>query len=77
MRCKVCTHHRSIGLSNQEKLDGRDMHNVWEKGEEGKPERKRPPVRPMYRWEGNVKMDLQEVRWGEMDWIDKSQDCDR
>ena len=30
----------------------------------GKPERKRPLVRPRSRWEDNIKMDLQEVRWG-------------
>jgi hypothetical protein len=31
----------------------------------------------MRRWEGNIEMDLQEVRWGEMDWFDKSQDSCR
>jgi hypothetical protein len=30
----------------------------------GKPERTRPLVRPRRRWEDNIKMDLQEVRWG-------------
>ena len=29
-----------------------------------KPEGKRPLGRPRRRWEGNIKMDLQEVRWG-------------
>jgi hypothetical protein len=28
------------------------------------------------RWEDNIKMDLQEVRWGDMDWIDLTQDRD-
>ena len=28
-----------------------------------KPEGKRPLVRPRRRWEDNIKMDLQEVRW--------------
>jgi len=37
------------------------MHNVWKRGELGKPERKRPLDRPMHRWEGNIEMDLQEV----------------
>ena len=40
----------------------------------GKPEGKRPHGRPRRRWEGNIKMDLQEVRWGDMDWIDLAQD---
>jgi hypothetical protein len=28
-------------------------------------------------WEDNIKMDLQEVGWGGMDWIDLAQDRDR
>jgi len=35
----------------------------------GKPEGKRPLGRPKCRWEGNIKMDLQEVECGNMDWI--------
>ena len=42
----------------------------------GKPEGKRPPGRSKCRWEGNFKMDLQEVGWGGMDWIDLAQDRD-
>jgi hypothetical protein len=30
----------------------------------GKPEKKKPLGRHKRRWEGNIKMDLQEVRWG-------------
>ena len=30
----------------------------------GKPEGKRPLVRPRLRWEDNTKMNLQEVGWG-------------
>jgi len=30
----------------------------------GKPEGKKPLGRPRHRWEGNIKMDLQEVGWG-------------
>ena len=36
----------------------------------GKPERKRHIWRPRRRWEDNIKMDLQEVECGGMDWID-------
>jgi hypothetical protein len=43
----------------------------------GKPEGKRPLGRPRRRWEDNIKMDLQEVRGGGMDWIELAQDMDR
>jgi hypothetical protein len=42
-----------------------------------KPEVKRPLGRPRHRWENNVKMDLQEVGCGGMDWIELAQDRDR
>jgi hypothetical protein len=40
----------------------------------GKPEGKRPLGRPRRRWEGNIKIDLREMGWGGMDWIDLAQD---
>jgi len=43
----------------------------------GKPEGKRPLGRPRRRWEDNIKMNLQEVRCGGMDWIELAQDRDR
>ena len=43
----------------------------------GKPEGKRPLGRPRRRWEDNIKMDLQEVGCGGMDWIELAQDRDR
>ena len=42
-----------------------------------KPEGKRLLGRPRHRWEDNIKMDLQEVGWWSMDWIDLAQDRDR
>jgi len=43
----------------------------------GKPEGKRPLGRLKLRWEDNIKMDLQEVECGSMDWIELAQDRDR
>jgi hypothetical protein len=39
----------------------------------GKPEGKRPLGRPRRRWEDNIRMDLREIDWGGMDWIDLAQ----
>jgi hypothetical protein len=43
----------------------------------GKPVGRRPLGRPRYRWENNIKMDLREVGWGGMDWINLAHDRDR
>jgi len=43
----------------------------------GKPEVKRPLGRPRRRWEDNIKMDLQVVGCGGMDWIELARDRDR
>ena len=43
----------------------------------GKPEGRRPLGRPRRRWVDNIRMDLQEVRCGYMDWIGLAQDTDR
>jgi len=42
----------------------------------GKPEGKRPLGRPMRRWKDNIKMDLQKVGCGDIDWIELVQDRD-
>jgi hypothetical protein len=43
----------------------------------GKPEGRRLLGRPRRRWEDNIKMDFQEVRCGDIDWIELAQDRDR
>jgi len=43
----------------------------------GKPGGKRPLGRPRCRWEDYIKMGLQEVGCGGMDWIELAQDRDR
>jgi len=39
----------------------------------GKPEGKRPLGRPRRRWEDNIKMGLEEMGRGNMDWMDLAQ----
>ena len=43
----------------------------------GKPEGRRPLGRPRRRWVDNIRMDLQEVGCGYMDWIGLAKDRDR
>jgi len=43
----------------------------------GKPEGKRPLGRPRRRWVNNIRIDLQEVGCGYMDWIGLAQGRDR
>ena len=43
----------------------------------GKPEEKRPLGKPSRRWVDTIKMDLQEVGCGYVDWIGLAQDRDR
>jgi hypothetical protein len=40
---------------------------------EGNPEGKRPLGRPIRRWVDNIKMDIREIEWDGMDWIDLAQ----
>jgi hypothetical protein len=43
----------------------------------GKPEGKRPLGRPRHRWVDNIKMDLRDIGWGGMDWIDLAPSRDK
>ena len=53
--------------------EGRGVYRVLV----GKLEGKRALGRPRRRWEDNIKMDLQEVGCGGMDWIELAQDRNR
>jgi hypothetical protein len=43
----------------------------------GNPEGKRPLERPRCMWVDNIRMDLGEVGWGDVDWISLAQDRNR
>jgi hypothetical protein len=43
----------------------------------GKPEGKRPRGRIKRGWENNIRMDLREIGWGGMDWINLARDRDQ
>jgi hypothetical protein len=43
----------------------------------GKPEGKRPLGGPRHRWVDTIKMDLREIVWSGVDWIDLAQDRDQ
>jgi hypothetical protein len=49
----------------------RDMYRLLV----GKPEGKRPLGRPRRRWVDNIRMDLGEVGWGDVDWIGVESSC--
>jgi len=53
--------------------EGRGVYRVLV----GKTEGKRPLRRARRRWEDSIKMDLEEVGCGVMDWIEPAQDRDR
>jgi hypothetical protein len=53
--------------------EGRGVYRVLV----GKPKGKRALGRSKHRWEDNIKMDLQEVGCGGMDWIELAKDSDR
>jgi hypothetical protein len=43
----------------------------------GKPEGKRQLGRPRRRWLDNIKMDVREIGWDDMNWIDLDEDRDQ
>jgi hypothetical protein len=57
------------------------MWHTWErkvyKVLVGKPEGKRPLGRPRRRWEDGIRMDLGEIGWQSVEWMQLAQDRDR
>jgi hypothetical protein len=53
--------------------EGRNVYGVFV----GKPEGKSRLERPKRRWEDGIKMDLREISWGGVEWIQLAQDGDR
>jgi hypothetical protein len=43
----------------------------------GKPEGKRPLGRPRRRWVDNINVDLREIKWDGVDWVNLAEDRDR
>jgi hypothetical protein len=64
-RMRLAGHAARIG-------EGRGLYKVLV----GKPDEKRPLGRPKRRWGYNIKMDVQEMGCGSMDWIELAQDTD-
>jgi hypothetical protein len=57
------------------------MWHAWERNVYrvlmGKPEGKRTLGRPRRRWEDCIRMDLRDIGWGSVDWIQLAQNMDR
>jgi hypothetical protein len=53
--------------------EGRNLYRVLV----GKPEGRRPLGRSRRRWEDEIRMDLEEIGWGGVEWIHLAQDRDR
>jgi hypothetical protein len=61
-----------IGTACSTNVEKRNVYRILA----GKPEGKRPLGRLRSRWVDNITVDLREIRWGGMDWIDLAQDRD-
>jgi hypothetical protein len=54
-----------------------EKRNAYSRISVGKPEGNKPLGRPRRRWEDNNTIDLKEIGWFGMDWIDLAQDRDQ
>ena len=79
LRVTVCLYPLSLTLEDSKEtshvtgVNERGVYRVFV----GKPEGKIPLGRPRRRWVDNIRMDLQEVGCGYIDWIGLAQDRDR
>jgi len=71
--CKVDVSGKKVFDSSSISWGERGVYRVLVE----KPEERRPLGRPRRRWVDNIRMDLQEVGCGYMDWIGLAQDRDR
>jgi hypothetical protein len=71
---RVIKSRRTRWAGHVKKWGRRGMHIgcCWESRR-----KKRPLGRPRHRWVNNIKMDLVEMGWCDVDWIDLAQDRDR
>jgi hypothetical protein len=68
----VYSRHEMGGTFSSDR-EGRGVYGVFV----GKPKGKRPLGTPRCRWQGNNNVDLQEIGYEGMDWIELAQDRDR
>ena len=78
----ICTrtHYCSVDQIEKKELGAYSTHGGKRGANKvfiGTPEGKRPLGRPRHRWDDNIKMDLQEVVCGSMDWIKLALDRDK
>jgi hypothetical protein len=62
-----------MGRTSSTKWGEKNTHRILV----GKPEGKRPLGRPRHRWVDNIKIDLREIGWDGMDWLNLAQDRDQ
>jgi hypothetical protein len=73
----LLSRHQNVGQNRDIKIANRSFENVSHRLLVGKPEGKRPLGRPRRRWVDNIRMDLGEVEWSDVDWIGLAKDMNR
>jgi hypothetical protein len=66
-----------LGRSSQRDWGGWDTWHAWERTAHKVLMGKRPLGRPRHRWEDGIRLDLREIGWGSIEWIQLAQDRDR